>query len=125
MKLIKSLFVFTTLYISMTTLHAEALKGCAAKKQAIETQLKYAQARGNSHEISGLEKALIENTSHCNNFKLQQDRDKKILEKQAKVAKAEVELRQAKESGKIIKIIKKREKLNEAQQELHEEKNTT
>ena len=119
MKLVKSFFVFTTLFVSITTVHAEVLKGCAAKKQAIETQLKHAQSRRNSHEISGLQKALIENTAYCNDFKLKQDREQKVLEKQAKVAKAELELQQAKESGKTSKVIKKQEKLKEAQQALN------
>lgn len=122
MKISKSLFIFTTLFFSISTVHAEALKGCAAKKLAIETQLKHAQARDNSYEASGLQKALIENTAYCNDFKLQQDREQKVLEKQTKVTKAELELQQAKESGKTNKVIKKQEKLKEAQHALNEAK---
>lgn len=120
MKLVKSLVFFSTFLLSITTVNAEVLKGCAAKKNDIEVQLKYAQARGNVHEIKGLEKALKENISKCNDQSLKNERKLKVLEKEKKVSKIEMELQ--KEKGNIDKIAKKQKKLQNAKEELNEAK---
>ena len=41
------------------------LTGCAAKRQAISTQIEQAKAHGNSAQQAGLEKALGEVTANC------------------------------------------------------------
>lgn len=122
MKLVKSLFVVTTFLFSITAVNAEVLKGCAAKKQQIENQLQYAHSRGNVHEISGLQKALDENMSKCDDLNLKQKREQKVLEKQRKVEKIELEIQQANETQNINKIRKKQAKLKDAQQDLNEAK---
>ena len=60
MKLNKLILVLTTCLIPLTAVQAETIKGCAAKKQNIETQLKYAKDAGNIAQVRGLEKALKE-----------------------------------------------------------------
>ncbi|MEG1695931.1 MAG: DUF1090 domain-containing protein [Acinetobacter sp.] len=116
------LLIITASLLSISTVNAEVLKGCAAKKQDIETQLKYAQSRGNTHEIKGLEKALKENIAKCNDSSLKYEREQKVLEKQRKVSKLELELQKEKEKGDARKIMKKQTKLQNAQQELKEAK---
>ena len=114
--------IITASLLSISTVNAEVLKGCAAKKQDIETQLKYAQSHGNTHEIKGLEKALKENIAKCNDSSLKYEREQKVLEKQRKVSKLELELQKEKEKGDTRKIMKKQTKLQNAQQELKEAK---
>lgn len=99
---------------------AAELTGCAAKEANVETQISYAKARGNSHEVAGLEKALKEIKSTCNDSTLKAQREQKIAEKSAKVAERKQELAEAKASGRSDKIAKKQEKLNDAMEELNE-----
>ena len=116
------LLIITASLLSISTVNAEVLKGCAAKKQDIETQLKYAQSRGNTYDNKGLEKALKENIAQCNDSSLKYEREQKVLEKQRKVSKLELELQKEKEKGDTRKIMKKQTKLQNAQQELKEAK---
>jgi hypothetical protein len=118
MKFSPTLLVTTMLLFSFSAVHAETSKGCAAKQQNIETQLKYAKARGNAHEVRGLQKALNENIEHCQDANLQAQREQKILEKQRKVSQIEAELEKQKALGNPIKIEKQRYKLKKAQLEL-------
>lgn len=122
MNIVKSLVFFSTFLLSITTVNAEVLKGCAAKKNDIEIQLKQAQERGKTHEIRGLEKALKENISKCNDQNLMKERKWKVLEKEKKVSKIEMELQKEKEKGNIDKIAKKQKKLENAKAELIEAK---
>lgn len=122
MKLNKLILVLTTCLIPLTAVQAETIKGCAAKKQNIETQLKYAKDAGNIAQVRGLEKALKENTEHCNDNSLNNKRNKKIQEKEQKVEKAKRELQEAKSKGDTNKITKKQDKLNKAQAELNQAK---
>lgn len=108
-------------FITFSFAHAEpALKGCVAKKQAIETQLDYARKYNNSHQIIGLEKALKDVSENCTDEKLRAERKAKISEKMRKVSEREAELNDAKAQGKRKKITKKMEKLEKAKQELKE-----
>ena len=72
-------------FLTFSFAHAEpALKGCAAKKQAIETELDYARKHNNSHQIVGLEKALKEVAENCTDEKLRAERKAKISGKTGK-----------------------------------------
>ncbi len=108
-------------FITFSFAHAEpALKGCAAKKHSIETQLDYARKYNNSYQIIGLEKALKDVSENCTDEKLRAERKAKISEKTRKVSEREAELNDAKAQGKRKKITKKMEKLEKAKQELKE-----
>lgn len=111
--------LFSTLFLFVVpSAKAQMLQGCAAKQQNIKNKIEHAQARDNTNEILGLQKALTETTEHCHDSNLKVQREQKYLEKQRKVAKIEAELLKATESGNQTKIIKKRKKLENAQQEL-------
>lgn len=110
-----------SLSLTMAASAAE-LTGCAAKQANVETQISYAKAHGNSHEVAGLEKALKEIKTTCTDSSLKAEREKKIADKTAKVAERQQELNEAKASGRSDKIAKKQEKLNDAMEELDEAK---
>ncbi|WP_202743777.1 DUF1090 domain-containing protein [Acinetobacter calcoaceticus] len=122
MKLVQSLILTTAFLYSIGSTHAETLTGCAAKKHDIETQLKYAQTRDATHEIKGLSKALRHNMAECDDADLELKKEQKVLEKQKKVEKIELELQKANDAVNLVKINKKQIKLEHAQQELNEEK---
>ncbi|CAM1645793.1 DUF1090 domain-containing protein [Bartonella apihabitans] len=108
-------------FITFSFAHAEpALKGCAAKKHSIETQLDYARKYNNSYQINGLEKALKDVSENCTDEKLRAERKAKMSEKTRKVSEREAELNDAKAQGNRKKITKKMEKLEKAKQELKE-----
>lgn len=122
MKLNKLILIVTTCLIPLTTVNAESLKGCAAKKQNIENQLKYAKEAGNSSQIRGLEKALKENIEHCSDTNLNNKRNQKVQAKEQKIEKIKQELQEAKSEGNVNKIAKKQKKLEKAQNALHDAK---
>lgn len=108
-------------FLTFSFAHAEpALKGCAAKKHSIETQLDYARKYNNSYQIIGLEKALKDVSENCTDEKLRAERKAKISEKMRKVSEREAELNDAKAQGNRKKTTKKMEKLEKAKQELKE-----
>ncbi len=111
-------FCLYLLPLSLTVAHAAtALTGCAAKKQAIKTQLSYARQHNNTHQVAGLEKALREVDQHCSESSLSKERHEKVTEKKREVQ----ELAKAKAEGRSASKIQKREdKLAEARQELNE-----
>lgn len=120
----KSLLTFCLylLPLSLTVAQAAtALTGCAAKKQAIETQLSIARQQNNTHQVAGLEKALREVEQHCSESSLSKKRHEKVTEKKREVQEREQELAKAKAEGRSASKIQKREdKLAEARQELNE-----
>ncbi|WP_297323421.1 DUF1090 domain-containing protein [uncultured Bartonella sp.] len=96
------------------------LKGCAAKKYSIEKEHEYARQYNNLDQEKSLEKALKDNIAHCDDAKLNAERQRKIAEKSKKVSEREAELNAAKSNGNQEKIKKKTEKLEKAKQVLKE-----
>ncbi|MBF8741112.1 DUF1090 domain-containing protein [Pseudomonas guariconensis] len=94
------------------------LTGCAAKRSAIENQLVYAKKHNNWGEIRGLEKALKENTDHCTDAGLRQERLAKIEKAKAEIAERQADLAQARAKGDAGKIAKRERKLAESEAEL-------
>ncbi|HIE5387248.1 TPA: DUF1090 domain-containing protein [Enterobacter cancerogenus] len=105
---------------STSTLAADSLSGCAAKKQNVQQQIDQAKKYGNTHRVAGLEKAYSEIEENCTDASLEKAREEKVSEKEQKVAEREQELREAKASGRSDKIAKKEKKLEEARDELKE-----
>lgn len=121
----KKLFLsFVIVFATLTSAFADpTLKGCAAKKQSIETELEYARQYNNIYRAKRLEKALEENIAHCDDMKLNAERQRKIAEKIRKVSEREAELNAAKANSDQKKIAKKTEKLQKAKRELEDAKN--
>lgn len=93
---------------------------CAAKAYDIEQQLAQARQHRNTGQIQGLETALHNVQTYCQDNDLRAKRQEKLAEKQAKVAERKAELHESQQSGADAdKIQKRQDKLAEAQQELH------
>ena len=97
---------------------AQPLTGCAAKRQAISTQIEQAKAHGNSEQQAGLEKALSEVTAHCNDATLKKERENKVLDAKHEVSRRQADLDKAMKKGDPDKINKRKDKLAESRKEL-------
>ena len=96
------------------------LTGCAAKRQAISTQIEQAKAHGNSEQQAGLEKALSEVTSHCTDASLKKERENKVLDAKHEVSRRQADLEKAMKKGDSEKINKRKDKLAESRKELQQ-----
>lgn len=107
--------------LSNATFAAQAettLTGCAAKHQAINVQLEEARQHGNSRQQAGLEKALSEVVANCSDESLRQERQEQVRGAAQEVSEREVDLREAMAKGDAEKIATRQAKLAEAREEL-------
>ena len=98
----------------------QPLTGCAAKRQAISSQIEQAKAHGNSAQQAGLEKALAEVTAHCTDAGLKKERENKVLDAKHEVSRRQADLDKAMKKGDPDKINKRKEKLAESRKELQD-----
>ncbi|RFD31343.1 hypothetical protein CER19_06875 [Pseudomonas sp. GL93] len=96
----------------------QPLTGCAAKRQAISSQIEQAKAHGNSAQQAGLEKALDEVTTHCTDAGLKKERENKVLDAKHEVSRRQADLDKAMKKGDPDKINKRKEKLADSRKEL-------
>ncbi|MGY2043516.1 DUF1090 domain-containing protein [Pseudomonas pergaminensis] len=99
---------------------AAQLTGCAAKRQAISTQIEQAKAHGNSAQQAGLEKALSEVTANCTDASLKKERENKVLDAKHEVSRRQADLDKAMKKGDADKINKRKDKLAESRKELQD-----
>ena len=99
---------------------AAPLTGCAAKRQAISTQIEQAKAHGNSEQQAGLEKALSEVTANCTDASLKKQRENRVLDAKHEVSRRQADLDKAMKKGDADKINKRKDKLAEARKELQD-----
>ncbi|AZE91743.1 MULTISPECIES: DUF1090 domain-containing protein [Pseudomonas fluorescens group] len=99
---------------------ASQLTGCAAKRQAISTQIEQAKAHGNGAQQAGLEKALSEVTANCTDASLKKERENKVLDAKHEVSRRQADLDKAMKKGDADKINKRKDKLAESRKELQE-----
>lgn len=104
----------------MAAEEAPALTGCAAKKQAIVTQIEQAKSHGNTEQQAGLEKALSEVTAHCTDASLKKERENKVLDAKHEVSERQADLDKAMKKGDPERINKRKDKLAESRKELQE-----
>ena len=98
----------------------QPLTGCAAKRQAISSQIEQAKAHGNSAQQAGLEKALAEVTAHCTDASLKKERENKVLDAKHEVSRRQADLDKAMKKGDPDKINKRKEKLADSRKELQD-----
>lgn len=91
---------------------------CSGKKNAIQTQIDYAKKANNTYQVQGLEKALSDVNTYCNNSDLEKKYKVKIQDKLKDIREQEVDLQEAKLKGDAAKIAKREAKLSEDQREL-------
>ncbi|WP_409299368.1 DUF1090 domain-containing protein [Pseudomonas sp. KCJK8993] len=96
------------------------LTGCAAKRQAIATQIEQAKAHGNGDQQAGLERALNEVTTHCTDASLKKERENKVLDAKHEVSRRQADLEKAMKKGDSEKINKRKDKLAESRKELQQ-----
>ncbi|AMB83794.1 hypothetical protein AWM79_00105 [Pseudomonas agarici] len=122
MKFLSPLTLFTLCSVMVAPLLAAEeqleLTGCAAKRQAIGSQLEIAKAQGNSDQQAGLEKALDAVTTHCTEASLKKERETNALEARHEVSRRQADLDKAMKKGDPDKINKRKEKLAESRKEL-------
>ncbi|MCU7836080.1 MAG: DUF1090 domain-containing protein [gamma proteobacterium symbiont of Taylorina sp.] len=89
------------------------LKGCEKKYCEIERQLKIAQEKGNKGKVNGLTRSLENAKEHCTDKGLKEDLVEEIEEANNEIVEYESDLKEAKEYGKIDKVRKYQEKIEE------------
>ncbi|WP_460069997.1 DUF1090 domain-containing protein [Pseudomonas sp. H2_E05] len=99
---------------------ASPLTGCAAKRQAITTQIEQAKAHGNSEQQAGLETALSEVTAHCTDASLKKEWENKVLDAKHEVSRRQADLDKAMKKGDADKINKRKDKLAESRKALQD-----
>ena len=107
-------------FMATPLLAAEEATGCAAKRQAISTQIEQAKAHGNSAQQAGLEKALSEVTANCTDASLKKERENKVLDAKHEVSRRQADLDKAMKKGDADKINKRKDKLAESRKELQD-----
>jgi len=105
---------------SLAAEDTQPLTGCAAKRQAISTQIEQAKAHGNSEQQAGLEKALAEVTANCNDAALKKERENKVLDAKHEVSRRQADLDKAMKKGDADKINKRKDKLAQSRKDLQD-----
>ncbi|KTC33465.1 DUF1090 domain-containing protein [Pseudomonas poae] len=99
---------------------ADPLTGCAAKRQAISTQIEQAKTQGNGAQQAGLEKALSEVTANCTDASLKKERENKVFDAKHEVSRRQADLDKAMKKGDADKINKRKDKLAESRKALQD-----
>lgn len=116
---------FFSLYLLalLGTAHAHSNDtGCAARKAAVQQQMKYAEAYHNYGEKTRLKLALEDIDNNCSEEGLRAQRQQRVLEKQQRVDQRKADLEQARVRGDLQRIANKQQRLEHAERELQEAK---
>ena len=97
---------------------AQANSLCAEKEQEIQRQISYAEQHNNTHRVAGLKKALSEVQAHCTDSKLIASHQEKIASQKREIIERQSDLDEARLKGDADKIVKREQKLAEAESEL-------
>lgn len=97
---------------------AQANSLCAEKEQEIQRQISYAEQHNNTHRAVGLKKALNEVQAHCTDSQLIAEHQEKIASQKREIIKRQSDLDKAHLKGDADKIVKREQKLAEAQSKL-------
>ncbi|MFJ9451543.1 MULTISPECIES: DUF1090 domain-containing protein [unclassified Herbaspirillum] len=105
--------------LSLGSAHAaDALTGCAAKKQDVQSQLEQAHAHGNKAQEAKLKIAQKNLERNCTDEGLRREREADVKKKEDKVAARKADLDKAQAKGKEKKIAQQEKKLKDAEAEL-------
>ncbi|WP_017045843.1 DUF1090 domain-containing protein [Vibrio ordalii] len=105
-------------FYSFASLNCSGFSGCERKYCEIEQQIENAQLANNQKKIEGLKVALAEAKSNCSDTKLKQDLADEIKETKDKIAEYNLDLQEAKGSGKDNKVRKYQNKIQEEERKL-------
>jgi hypothetical protein len=116
-KLVSAIAVILAVTQTPAALAVTKLTGCAAKRDAITTQIQ--QAQDNPERKTRLEKALDQVNANCRDTALDKQRNRKIIKAQVNVNEAERALHKAEsEHRSEEKLAKLRAKYESAKAEL-------
>ncbi|EKO3660566.1 DUF1090 domain-containing protein [Vibrio metschnikovii] len=105
-------------FYSFASLSCSDFSGCERKYCEIELQIKNAQLANNPKKVDGLKIALAEAKSNCSDSKIKQDLAYEIKETKDKISEYNLELQEAKESGKDNKVKKYQSKIQKEERKL-------
>ncbi|MBT2916886.1 DUF1090 domain-containing protein [Vibrio anguillarum] len=105
-------------FYSFASLNCSGFSGCERKYCEIEQQIESAQLANNQKKIEGLKVALAEAKSNCSDTKLKQALADEIKETKDKIAEYNLDLQEAKGSGKDNKVRKYQNKIQEEERKL-------
>lgn len=113
----KKIALILPLVVSPAVMAGNSYEGkdhCQIKKEKIAEQIEYAKKYNNPHRLAGLERALRNVEANCTNGSYRADLEEKVANKERKVAERRAELAKAESTGKQKKIAQKTRKLEEA-----------
>ncbi|EKO3629457.1 DUF1090 domain-containing protein [Vibrio metschnikovii] len=105
-------------FYSFASLSCSDFSGCERKYCEIELQIKNAQLANNPKKVDGLKIALAEAKSNCSDSKIKQDLADEIKETKDKISEYNLELQEAKASGKDNKVNKYQSKIQKEELKL-------
>ncbi len=110
----------TALTLTLLILAPAAQAGslCAEKEQNIQREIGYAEQHNNPHRVNGLKKALSEVRENCTDSKLIAEHQEKIDRQKREVIERKTDLDKARLKGDADKVVKREQKLAEAESEL-------
>ena len=94
--------------------------GCKKKEQILTEKIALAKARGNQHQVAGLEEALAHVRTYCTDDSLRAKAAMKVADKRQEVMERETDLEEARQKNDPKKIAKREKKLQEARLELEQ-----
>lgn len=107
-----------TFVLASLSASAFAISPCQEKEQDIQREISRAEIHHNQQRIDGLNKALRQVKTSCNDSKVAADRQQRIAKQKTEIAERRRDLRKAEQKGDAEKIIQHRRKLDKAKQEL-------
>lgn len=105
--------------MAQTAASCSALKGCEQKFCEIETQLSLARQSGDINQVTGLQMALDNARTSCDDSRLKEALNAKLAEANQKLVRYQVDLQQAELDGQRDKVLKYRQKLEEVTSDIH------
>lgn len=111
--------VAVTPVVAQTPASCSALKGCERKFCEMEIQLNMAKQTGDNHQLAGLQMALDNARTSCNDNKLKDNLTAKLVDANKELVRYQADLQQAKQNGKQDKVVKYQKKLDETTSEIN------
>jgi multidrug resistance efflux pump len=105
----------------------QAAESCAAKRDALEKEIHYAEQTNDASKLAGLKQALTDVQTYCSSASVQADAQKdvnklerKVREKKGDIEEVQADLTEAKSEGNTRKMVKYERKLSEKNADLKE-----
>ncbi len=105
--------------IAQTQANCSVLKGCEQKFCEIEMQLTMAKQSGNTDQVAGLQMALDNARTSCDDSRLKAALSAKLAEANQDLVLYQADLQQAEQGNQKDKILKYRKKLDEITSEIN------